>query len=58
MSFVDLADIVGGLPPSAYVHRQWWENDNHHVQAMAWRAAGMRVGSVDLERRRVVFVRE
>jgi hypothetical protein len=36
MSFADVADLVGGLPPSAYEHRAWWANNLDHVHAESW----------------------
>jgi hypothetical protein len=39
MDFAQVADLVGGLPVSAYHRRQWWANDSK-VEAQAWRAAG------------------
>ena len=59
MSFVEVeATICDSLPRSAHDYREWWSNDHTHVQALAWEGAGWRVDVVDLERERVVFVRE
>lgn len=56
VTFKQVADLVGGLPPTAYRRPQWWSNNpDRHVQAVGWLDAGRRVGSVDLERRRVRF---
>lgn len=57
MSFDEIADLVGGLPNSAYRYRAWWanEHDGRHVQAKAWRGAGYVVDSVDLDGRAVTF---
>lgn len=56
IGFSDLAKLVGGLPPSAYRHREWWANEtNGHVQARAWLEAGRRVSTVDLQNQMVVF---
>jgi hypothetical protein len=57
LSFVGIDEIVGGLPRSAGEYREWWANDDHHVQARAWRAAGYKVDSVDLSRCTVRFVK-
>jgi hypothetical protein len=64
LSFDDIAAMVdGGLPPAAYDRgrRMWWSNttDRHHVQAVAWQAAGYVVasGGVDYAQRTVTFVR-
>ena len=54
LDFADIADMVGGLPETAYGRRQWWSNDSK-VQAQAWRAAGWHVETVSLDRRRVRF---
>lgn len=46
------------LPASAYKHPAWWANDaTAHVQAKAWLEAGYKTEQVDLENRRVEFVR-
>ena len=54
MTFAQVADLVGGLPPSARTWRAWWSNDSK-VQAKAWRAAGWHVASVSLDHERVRF---
>ena len=54
MDFAAIADLVGGLPASAYRLRQWWAN-NSHGQALAWRAAGFHVDVVYFDRQRVRF---
>ena len=56
LDFDQIADLVGGLPASAYGRRQWWSNDSK-VEAQAWRAAGWHVETVSLDRRRVRFAR-
>jgi hypothetical protein len=55
MTFDHIANLVGGLPPSAYEHRAWWSNNLDHVQAQAWMRAGRRVDWVNILRRRVRF---
>jgi hypothetical protein len=57
LDFADIADMVGGLPASAYRHREWWAN-SYLVQATGWRSAGWRVTTVDLAGCRVQFTRE
>ncbi|MEU4524926.1 hypothetical protein AB0F52_40190 [Amycolatopsis sp. NPDC024027] len=42
LSFAEIAELVNGLPASAYERRQWWAN-NSHMQALSWRAAGWHV---------------
>lgn len=56
MTFDEVANLVGGLPQSAYDLRQWWAN-NSLVQALAWRAAGWHVDSVALTSKHVTFAR-
>lgn len=56
MAFDEIADIVGGLPSSAYRHRAWWSNHRgRHVQAAGWLDAGRAVEHVDLAAQRVRF---
>ncbi len=56
LSFDEIADLVGGLPLTAYQRQEWWSNnDDRHVQAAAWLAAGMKVVHADLSRRIVSF---
>jgi len=54
MTFDQVADLVGPLPQSAFVHRAWWANDTK-VQSIAWRSAGWRVDAVDQTAREVLF---
>ena len=61
MSFGEIGKKVGGLPASASRYREWWANEEgetSHVQCAAWMKAGYRVDAVNLELRRVTFVRE
>ncbi|CAL9584650.1 hypothetical protein SUDANB95_05070 [Actinosynnema sp. ALI-1.44] len=55
-AFADIAEVVGGLPASAYEYREWWANSTLS-QARAWRAADWHVASVDIARQRVRFAR-
>lgn len=59
ISFEELDAVVGGLPRSARVHRQWWENGTSmpHSQTRGWLDAGFCVESVDLGRGVVSFAR-
>jgi hypothetical protein len=60
LTFEEIARILpGGLPPSAYRHREWWSNQHagSHVQVRGWTGAGYRVASVSLTVRTVVFER-
>ncbi len=56
LDFRQVADMVGGLPPTAYKRPEWWaNNDDRHVQARAWLEAGRQVEDVDLAAQRVRF---
>ena len=59
MSFDAIAQIVGGLPKSAYTYRPWWGNEieGRHVHAHAWMNAGRQVEHVDLNRQIVRFTK-
>ncbi len=60
LSFSEIDRIVGGLPPSARKHREWWENEKpggSHVQSNAWLTGGYSVDTVDLGRETVTFSR-
>lgn len=54
--FTQIANLVGGLPPSAFKHPAWWANDSK-VEAEAWRAADWHVDVVNLSRQHVRFLR-
>lgn len=56
LDFSEIAELVGGLPTSAYEHRPWWANGELSQQS-AWRGAGWAVDSVSLDRQRVRFIR-
>jgi len=56
MTFAEVEELVGPLPESARNHRAWWANDNK-VEALAWRAAGWHVESVNQSSGDVVFAR-
>ena len=56
MTFPQVEELVGSLPPTARSTQQWWANDSK-VQAKAWRAAGWHVDSAALTDERVVFAR-
>lgn len=48
--------VLGGLPPSAWRHPEWWTGGSAgHSQARAWFAAGMRVVTADLKSGLVEF---
>ncbi len=56
LTFSDLAQIVGGLPRSAYAYRPWWTNNRSHPQAKAWLEVGYEA-VVDWTSRKVRFYR-
>ena len=56
LSFPELAQIVGGLPRSAYAYRPWWANNRSHPQAKAWLEVGYEA-VVDWTSRKVRFYR-
>jgi hypothetical protein len=46
------------LPKSARTYREWWANSKSgHVQSRGWLGANWEVDAVDLERRRVKFLK-
>lgn len=60
VTFETIESIIGeALPTSSSIYREWWSNEENgtHVQAHAWVQAGWRVEFVDLDGRRVEFVR-
>ncbi|TFV58999.1 UNVERIFIED_ORG: hypothetical protein E4P37_19855 [Bacillus sp. AZ43] len=54
MTFDAISRLVGGLPASAFKHREWWANSGHS-HALAWTAAGWRVHELDMRGQRVSF---
>jgi hypothetical protein len=60
LDFESISALVGGLPPSAYDHDEWWGNSlrkSTHTWAYAWLIAGWRKSKVDTTNRTVVFER-
>lgn len=55
MTFAQIEELVGGLPPSARTYREWWANDRTHVQSQAWMSADRSVGDVNMGRETVRF---
>lgn len=60
MTFREIEELVGELPDSAHGRPQWWANDlsGTHTQARAWLTAGYETAEVDLERERIVFIKQ
>lgn len=56
LNFAKLDALVGGLPPSAEKHREWWANHAGNSQAKGWMDAGYRA-EPDAARRMVTFRR-
>lgn len=50
LSYTEIETILGfELPPSAYKHSAWWDNNTHnHYQMWSWANAGWAVVKVDL----------
>lgn len=61
LGFDSISQLLGTpLPDSAFKHSQWWGNSksgDSHTWAHAWRAAGWKVGQLDLKLQKVVFQR-
>ena len=55
LTLAQIDGLVGGLPASARAHREWWGNDQHHVQSRAWLSVSRPVADVDLGRGIVRF---
>ena len=59
ISFSEVNQVVGGLPPAAYEHRPWWANDKSHIQARdGWLVANWRTARVDMEAKELTFIQE
>jgi hypothetical protein len=60
LSFEEIEDILKTtLPASAYEDNRWWEHETegNHVSKRAWANAGWKVDRLDVNRKRVKFVR-
>ena len=56
-TFSEIEKILGiPLPKSARIYREWWANDETHVQAAGgWMAAGWKVDHANLNSEQVIF---
>jgi hypothetical protein len=55
LTFAELSELIGALPPSARLHLAWWANSvEGHAHAAAWLDAG-RLAKVDFLHGRVTF---
>ncbi len=59
MTFAQIERIIGqSLPPAALIHRPWWSNNpSNNVMTKAWLNAGYKTERVDMEGRKLTFVR-
>ncbi len=57
LTFDEIGEMVGPLPPSAREYRPWWGNNDSSPQAAAWMHAGWRVDNVNQTAGWVVFRR-
>jgi hypothetical protein len=60
LRFEEIERILGSkLPSSAYEDRRWWdhETEGNHVSKRAWASAGWKIESLDVNKKRVKFVR-
>jgi hypothetical protein len=59
LTFAEIEDIIGGnLPPTAYNHRNWWDNNpESRPQASSWLDAGWRAGYRNITGKSITFVR-
>jgi hypothetical protein len=60
LSFEEIERILNNkLPSSAYEDRRWWdhETEGNHVSTRAWSNAGWEVKELDVNAKRVKFIR-
>src|ERR1700753_33052 len=59
MTFAQIERIIGqSLPPAAFNHRPWWSNNaSNNVMTKAWLNAGYKTERVDMDGRKLTFVR-
>lgn len=61
MTFSEIEKILASpLPPSAHRHQAWWANETHgsHSHARSWQKAGWETARINLQGKRVRFVRK
>lgn len=57
MEFSEIESILGfPLPISAYKYTAWWSNGGHSY-SLSWGEAGYKTANLNLETRRVNFIR-
>jgi len=58
MTFQEVEDIVGSLPPAARKHRAWWANSTSQNHATnGWMSVGWETSQVHMDKEELVFVR-
>jgi hypothetical protein len=59
MTFAEIERVIGqSLPPAAFNHRPWWSNNpSNNVMTKAWLNAGYKTERVDMDGRKLIFVR-
>jgi hypothetical protein len=60
LGFEQIEEILNAkLPASAYEDQRWWEHETegNHRNSRSWSNAGWMVGSLDVNGKRVKFVR-
>lgn len=59
LTFAEIEKVLGfPLPPSARFRAWWSNNDFNNVMTKVWLKAGFKTANVDLEGKRLVFVRK
>ena len=60
LTFAEIDEMVGGLPPTALKKNEWWANEDvrttRHSQCKSWQQAGFHA-SVDRSTGTVAFVK-
>ena len=59
LDFAKIEDVISGkLPESAYKYHRWWSNVRNREPSESWLTVGWRVKEVDLNEKKVTFVKE